>query len=193
MTDLIDYVKYFSGILDKEWCDFAMERFAKSDGFVSLNGWESHGIDRNNDLKDLYEPVINALLESKDKYLEVVDIHQKTEKEGINYFIEYGDKVRIQRIREGGFMAEHVDNNISRHPPRENRPGLFYGSESAISKLSAVLHLNDDYEGGEFYIIDKEYKAEKGSVILFPSNFMYPHGVKKVTKGVRWSVSIFLR
>ena len=41
--------------------------------------------------------------------------------------------------------------------------------------------------------MDEEYSTEKGSVIIFPSGFMWPHGVKKVTEGERWSISMFIR
>ena len=55
-----------------------------------------------------------------------------------------------------------------------------------------LLYLNDDYEGGEFYVAEKEFKPKKGSAIIFPSNFMYPHEAKAVTKGTRWSIVSWL-
>ena len=55
-----------------------------------------------------------------------------------------------------------------------------------------LLFLNDDYKGGEFVIADKLYRPEKGSAIVFPSNFMFPHEAKKVTKGIRWSIVAWL-
>ena len=58
--------------------------------------------------------------------------------------------------------------------------------------MLGLLFLNDDYEGGEFIVTDKEYKPSKGSAIVFPSNFMFPHEVKKVTKGERWSIISWL-
>ena len=38
----------------------------------------------------------------------------------------------------------------------------------------------------------KEIKPNKGSAIIFPSNFMYPHQAKKVISGIRWSVVAWL-
>ena len=37
-----------------------------------------------------------------------------------------------------------------------------------------------------------EDKIKQGSVIVFPSNFMYDHEVKKVTKGNRYSVMTWI-
>ena len=39
---------------------------------------------------------------------------------------------------------------------------------------------------------ENEYKTVKGSAIVFPSNFMFPHAVKKVEKGTRYSIVTWL-
>lgn len=56
--------------------------------------------------------------------------------------------------------------------------------------VSCSFALNDDYEGGEFAFFDREltYKLKKGSCIMFPSNFMYPHEIMPVTSGTRYSI-----
>ena len=192
MENLENYVKYYPKILDPDWCQNLITSIGKSKQFIKLKHWESHGIDRENDLKHLYESVIDCFIEAKDLYLEDVDINHPNK--DFTYFVEWGNKCRIQYIKEGGYMPTHVDNTVSQFPKKEYlNNGLHFGSESADSKLSLVLHLNDDYEGGNFYVNDKEYITEKGSVIVFPSAFMYPHGVKEVTKGERWSISIFMK
>ena len=56
--------------------------------------------------------------------------------------------------------------------------------------MSCSFALNDDYEGGEWGFFDREIivKAPKGSAVMFPSNFMYPHEIMPVTQGVRYSI-----
>jgi predicted 2-oxoglutarate/Fe(II)-dependent dioxygenase YbiX len=56
--------------------------------------------------------------------------------------------------------------------------------------VSCSFALNDNYEGGEFAFWNKEKKVvlKKGSVLMFPSNFMYPHEIMPVTKGTRYSI-----
>jgi predicted 2-oxoglutarate/Fe(II)-dependent dioxygenase YbiX len=34
---------------------------------------------------------------------------------------------------------------------------------------------------------DEEIKFKTGDLLIFPSNFLYPHRVEPVTKGVRYS------
>ena len=56
--------------------------------------------------------------------------------------------------------------------------------------VSCSFILNDEYEGGEFAFFNREavYKLKKGSCIMFPSNFMYPHEIMPVTHGTRYSI-----
>lgn len=56
--------------------------------------------------------------------------------------------------------------------------------------LSVLLYLNDDYDGGEieFKHSNIKFKPEAGSVVFFPSNFLYVHEVYPVTKGPRYAL-----
>ena len=59
-----------------------------------------------------------------------------------------------------------------------------------IRKLSVVILLSDDFEGGDFELISgdkpEKLKMEKGKLFLFPSFIL--HRVKPVTKGERNSL-----
>jgi predicted 2-oxoglutarate/Fe(II)-dependent dioxygenase YbiX len=65
--------------------------------------------------------------------------------------------------------------------------------------LSIIINLNDDYEGGDLVFTDqqekevKRLKLGKGSIVFFPSNFMYPHGIQPITKGTRYSIVAWLQ
>jgi predicted 2-oxoglutarate/Fe(II)-dependent dioxygenase YbiX len=74
-------------------------------------------------------------------------------------------------------MREHYDHIHS----------LFDGKLKGIPILSIVGLLNDNYEGGEFLIRREQVKLARGDILIFPSNFMYPHEVKDITKGIRYS------
>jgi predicted 2-oxoglutarate/Fe(II)-dependent dioxygenase YbiX len=60
--------------------------------------------------------------------------------------------------------------------------------------MSCILLLNNDYEGGELCFRNPDGSGEWGvevkpnRMIIWPSNFLYPHTVKPVTKGKRYSV-----
>ena len=85
--------------------------------------------------------------------------------------------IDVLKYKEGGFYKYHVD-----HFDKEPRT------------FSCILLLNNDYEGGELCFrypdTTREWTVEKkaGRIIVWPSNFLYPHSVKPVTKGTRYSV-----
>jgi predicted 2-oxoglutarate/Fe(II)-dependent dioxygenase YbiX len=64
---------------------------------------------------------------------------------------------------------------------------LFDGERKGIPILTVLGALNDEYEGGELILCGEQIKLNTGDVIVFPSNFLYPHEVKPVKSGVRYS------
>ena len=65
--------------------------------------------------------------------------------------------------------------------------------------LTCIINLNEDYEGGDFIfcnpVTNEEYKRVKcktGTIIFFPSSFLFPHKISPVTKGKRYSIVSWL-
>ena len=85
---------------------------------------------------------------------------------------------RLNHYGVNGFMRNHTDNIYKSH-----------GQKYGYPHLTSLIFLNDTYEGGEFLMCDSQYKYKlsQGSVIVFPSNFMFDHEVAKVTKGDRYT------
>jgi hypothetical protein len=60
--------------------------------------------------------------------------------------------------------------------------------------MSCILLLNNDYEGGNICFRNPdgsgewEVEVKPNRMIIWPSIFLYPHTVKPVTKGTRYSV-----
>jgi len=101
-----------------------------------------------------------------------------------NYFDGYREFVRctlnhmqILKYEEGGHYRLHSDH-----------------AETIPRTLSFIYIINDDYEGGDLVFVTprgtKECKMlkKKNSLIIWPSNFLFPHMVTPVTKGVRYSM-----
>jgi hypothetical protein len=80
--------------------------------------------------------------------------------------------MHLLKYDESGHLPAHQDQGIS----------------SRV--LSVLLYLNDDYEGGEieFRHSGLKFKPKAGSVLFFPSNFLYVHEVYPVTKGPRYAL-----
>ena len=91
---------------------------------------------------------------------------------------EYKDimDIEILKYENTGFYTWHVDHFAE--IPRT---------------MSCILLLNNDYEGGNLCFRNPdgsgewEIEIKPNRMIIWPSNFLYPHTVKPVTKGTRYS------
>jgi len=54
----------------------------------------------------------------------------------------------------------------------------------------AVIYLNDDFDGGEFFTEDEMITPEPGLMIFFDGESV-PHGVNKILNGVRKTMVIY--
>lgn len=59
--------------------------------------------------------------------------------------------------------------------------------------ISAILYLNDDYDGGEiiFPTHDLTIKPKRGDLVMFPGNKSYPHLVSEIRTGTRYTVPVW--
>lgn len=111
--------------------------------------------------KPLYNIVGNCLGNYIEQHLDVQD------------YVSSSEEYRLLKYDCNNFYKRHIDSHAN--TPRT---------------ISLTLSLNDNYKGGEFSFFDDDYKLnlEKGSALMFPSNFMYPHGVLPVKMGTRYSI-----
>lgn len=96
----------------------------------------------------------------------------------------YPDYTDIVVWKEGMFMDAHADNAYI-----DGQPNNF-----PYREISCVLYLNDDYEGGSTFFPKQEADIlpETGKIVFFPSGLDFVHGVKKVTKGTRYTLSMWM-
>jgi hypothetical protein len=93
-----------------------------------------------------------------------------------NFDISHSSQAEFLIYPPGGRYTTHIDTFLS--------PG------SVCRKLTVVAFLNDNFEGGRFYLQvsnEKLYPPQKpGTVIVFPS--FLPHGVEDILSGERYAV-----
>ena len=133
--------------------------------------------------RNVYSYGLNSQNAKDDLYIKVlVDVMQKALLEYTKTF-NYLRQANIQDINllkyeTGNFYNTHID-----------------AFHTVNRQLSFIINLNNNYEGGElvFYKpIEKtaysKVSLQQGDLMLFPSNFLYPHRILPITKGVRYSM-----
>jgi hypothetical protein len=186
-SKLEDYIVTFDNIVPEDVCDELIAEYSNCEDLLpatiadinnplnskirnckNLNISSDNIIKKNyNKRKELDAIVFDCVSKSVRKYSNIFS----------NFKISIDTGYNFLRYDVGDFYTEHTDS---------------YDKEQR--SLSCSLQLNDDYEGGEFSFFGRkiQYKCKKGSAILFPSNFMYPHEIVPVTKGTRYSIISWL-
>jgi len=74
------------------------------------------------------------------------------------------------------------------YPHADAEPNLFYWRD-----FGCIYYLNDDYEGGEIYFPNHDItlKPKPNTLVFFPGNHDYLHGVYPVKSGIRYTLSSF--
>lgn len=126
----------------------------------------------------------------------------------------FGEKILLNYIKAqifnilNGYKQRYPDLNVKRISQIEilkyeknSHPTGFalhidHGDKAAFRALSVSIALNNDYDGGEFVFKLPEgefvYEQNIGDVLVFPSNWMFPHQVNKITNGTRYAIVSWL-
>lgn len=179
--DLTTYLKVFPGWIGPDLCKQTLKE-------IRRNNWVQHEFyyPNTNDCKAISGS--RELDVSRDQISTTPQIMQRIWDGYLAYTqsleFEWFDgwkgfsAVRFNRYRKNRVMAEHCDHIHS----------LFDGERKGIPTMSLVGLLNDNYQGGEFVMWqDTVIPLKQGDIMIFPSNFLYPHRVDPVTRGTRHS------
>jgi len=175
---LSDYIFYYPDAMDSKTCNDIIKHFDKNAEWKQST-FATAGTNTGSSKVSMEEYWIGPPLpyykdiEKTFKYCvdDYIHFHNQIK------LIEYTD-FRINRYGKGGFMKSHIDNIHHSHGQKQGYP-----------HLTSLIFLNDEYDGGDFVLCGEKYIEKiQGSAIVFPSNFMFPHEVKEVTKGNRHSI-----
>lgn len=149
--------------------DWAFHKWhnANTDSFSSFSEKELKVLDVDEELEGLLNPYIISAL----------SLYHKSTKPDYTLCSQYS-KIRFNRYEKGTLMREHFDHIYT----------LFEGNNKGIPVLSIVGTLNQSFTGGKFMFFgNHEIKMKTGDILIFPSNFMYPHKVTEILSGERYS------
>jgi len=182
-TPLKEFIHVEKGIIPSHLCDYIVED-------IKTREWEKHQWYDNNDdtyvsektleldvqptIQELQNILTPIIIGAGDLYTsEYTFLCERTQT-----IIGKFSPVRFNRYSKGQIMRQHHDHIYS----------LFDGKYKGIPVLSYILNFNDDYEGADlFFWKDHVIELGKGDIVMFPSLFLFPHGVTEATKGTRYS------
>ena len=181
-TKLKDLIHIEKGVIAPDLCDYIIEdietRQWKKHSWYSNGEYHSEETkeldvqDITSDLQSSLLPVMNHVASSYVKKYSYKQVYRT------QTIMTMYSPIRFNRYSDGQTMRQHHDHIHS----------LFDGEAKGIPILSFILNFNDNYEGADLYFWN-DYKISlgKGDVVIFPSLFLFPHGVTEIKKGVRYS------
>lgn len=179
--NLKDYLKIYDNFIDNDLCSSIVNQ-------LKFAGWSGHQF--YNAQKDIHETHNDDLMITHHQFPEkdvlmgkIYDVLYQyivndlsVAKEWWDGWSEYSS-VRFNKYDKNTYMKLHCDHAHA----------LFDGKHRGVPVLTVLGILNDDYEGGNFYMWDEVIKLSPGSIAVFPSSFLYPHRVDTITSGTRYS------
>ncbi|MDY6945309.1 MAG: 2OG-Fe(II) oxygenase [Pseudomonadota bacterium] len=109
------------------------------------------------------------------------------------YQVEVADREPSQILHYGvgGHYIPHVDAETL----YQDDSGLELWEKTLERDLSVVYFINDDFSGGELFFpaLDLVIEPEAGTLVCFPSDHNYIHGVRPVTSGHRYTIVTWMR
>lgn len=181
-TKLKDLIYISKNIIPSKVCDFIIEETEKREW--SKHSWYDN-IERKSYSKETKELDVQAITIELQQILTPYIIlagseyNEKCSFNGMQIMHKF-TPIRFNRYSKGQIMRRHYDHiNIGIDLSQEQR---------GIPILSFIGNLNDDYEGADLYFWnDYIVPLGKGDIVMFPSSFLFPHGVTEATSGIRRS------
>tara|TARA_B000000557_G_C20787501_1_gene449368 strand:+ start:803 stop:1414 length:612 start_codon:yes stop_codon:yes gene_type:complete len=172
-------VKFVNTELDKKEFSVSLIGFADDEsgilsGRVDSNIRSSSGCCLNDDeevAKVMHKGMNNALLEYRKR---LMNIHSTFD----GYPVPGG--YMTSSNRELIQVLEYVKNQkYTWHTDASPMPK----SKEYHRKISIILYLSDDFEGGTTQFVHKQFKPPIGHALIFPSNWCFPHCGAPVISG----------
>lgn len=183
-TNIRDYVKLYHNVFPKDFCEQAVESLKSAQ-------WDTHQFFN---AKNEYIYRGNDFMHTSANIVEQ-DTMMQTVWNVINQYVMVEFSQCYEKFQWFGSWRGYTnikfhkyDSNTDMKLHCDHIHDLFDGERKGVPILTVVGLLNDDFKGGDFLLWEKEkIDLKQGSVVIFPSNFMYPHEVTSIQHGSRYS------
>lgn len=153
---------------------------------AAWNRAETIGAGKNQDKRTNYLTLISDNAKNSDNVV-CQNIHNQMYMLLCSATIPYAIKHDIDQLQHEGY-------SMLRYQGGQEYQAHYDGSTSTGRSVSAIVYLNDDYEGGEVEFVNfgLKIKPKAGMLLLFPSNYAYTHIAHPVTSGTKYAIVTWL-
>jgi prolyl 4-hydroxylase len=182
MVELNDFIHIYENALDSNICDFLISLFDQTSdkhercenegkpNFTQFNFTEHREL--TEEVNQVHNHIIKNIFTYRDKYYEFVDARVFPKDHAFEQF-------RIKKYNIGG--EDRFDTHVD---------VLDY--DSARRFLSFMWYLNDVETGGETMFEDMIIKPKKGTLLIFPPLWMFPHKGNSPISNSKYIMSAYL-
>lgn len=172
----MDKILYRPNFLPKETCEKYVDFLKKT------NTWEKNGdgvwSGRSINLSTMDSSLREEMLDLRIRVKQELQSFYKTQKS------MYADIFQFVKWNKGNSLHPHAD---SENPDGSPHPYPW-------RNYAAIIYLNDDYRGGKTYFPNfNNFSPDNspGSLVSFPGNLEYLHGVTEVFDNTRYTIASF--
>lgn len=182
MDELNDFIQIYENSLEPNVCDFLISLFDQtedkhekhnSDGkpnFTQFNLTEHREL--TPEVNQVHNHIIGKVIQYKDVYYEYMNKNVFPEENAFEQF-------RIKKYNPGG--EDRFDTHVD-----------VMNYESARRFLSFMWYLNDVTEGGKTVFKDLEIQPKKGTLVVFPPLWLFPHRGEPPVSNSKYILTAYL-
>jgi hypothetical protein len=179
ITDLITELN----IIPEEWCDMMISWFEKNSHLKKYGAYDIHDVSKTS---FQYKNAIQSNPTPQDSVFHLMskictksyDEYLKLNPAPIENICFKDYSIRVYNQNEGHF-SQHIDQRAG----------------GTVTRLFAmIMYLNDVEEGGEteFPSFNIKIKPERGKVLIFPCNYLFPHQGNIPISGPKYIATAFV-
>ena len=159
MQQLTDYIKVFDDVCPKNVCRDIIAEFERNISYVEKHDTSGYKFDQLNlnsaGLIQLSTAFVNACIPKIKEYLHDLTLREYLPISGF-------EEVRIKKY------YKNSDYRFDTHVDVTNKA-------TSVRSLVFILYLNDNDGVTDFPTLNYSYTPKRGSLIMFPPTWMYPH------------------
>ena len=182
MDEVNDFIHIYENALESDVCDFLILLFEQTEdkherfenegkpNFTQFNLTENKEI--SSEVNQVHNHIIKNVFTYRDKYYEFIDTRVFPKDHAFEQF-------RIKKYNPGG--EDRFDTHVD---------VLDYSSARRF--LSFMWYLNDVQSGGETVFKDMIIQPKKGTLLVFPPLWLFPHKGNAPISGPKYIMSTYL-